>query len=673
TNGLPAEGIGRTGIAVCPSQPRRLYAVVDCLVPEPGASIPANADTRFGPPQGVPLQGGFFRSDDAGASWTRLSSDQALWGRGWYFEKVTVDPKNADVVYVPNVAVNRSLDGGKTWDVPRGSPGGDDYHQMWVSPDDPDTVIAASDQGCIVTHNARALRADDVTWTSWFNQPTAQIYHVSIDPRFPYWVTGAQQDSGAVAVRSRGKFAEISMRDWEPIGAGGESGYTAGDPTHPGVIYGGTGQRYDLELNRAIPTTQPQLPAGERARTDWTQPLVLSQAEPHALYYANQYLFRSTDKAQSWTRISPDLTRPDPGVPPNLDAAPAALTGNDRRGVIYTIAPSPLQAPLVWIGTDDGLIQLTPDDGKTWQNVTPSAIGPWSRVTMIEASHFDGRSAYASVDRHQLQDFQPYIYRTRDSGHSWQRISNGLPPVGWVHTVKEDPKRRGLLLAGTENGAFVSFDDGDSWQPLQLNLPATSVRDFAIHSDDLVVATFGRGFWVIDGIAALRQADAAIAQGDAFLFQTPDTAVAIQGRDNGTPLQKDEPHADNPPDGVFIDYWLKSDAAGPITLEVLDGSGKVLQTLSSAATPARPARPGIPNVSPQWQGQPAPLATTPGMHRVTWFPALPAPAGPRGGGAEVFRAPSVPLTGAFTARLTVTGRTYTRTFNVLPDPRKSEG
>ncbi len=683
TGGLPPEGIGRTGIAVCPSEPRRLYAVVDCLLPEPGATVPPpGPESRFGA-SNVPMQGGVFRSDDAGASWTRLSSDTALWGRGWYFEKIAVDPRNADVVYVPNVAINRSLDGGHTWDVPRGSPGGDDYHQLWVSPDDPETLVVASDQGCIITHNAQAKDPAAVTWTSWLNQPTAQIYHVSIDPRFPYWVTGAQQDSGAVAVHSRGKFAEISMRDWEPIGAGGESGYTAGDPQHPGIIYGGSGQRYDLELNRAIATTAPQVPQGERARADWTQPLVLSPVAPYALYYANQYLFRSADQAKTWTRISPDLTRPNPGIPANLDPASAADSGNDRRGVVYTSAPSPLQAPLVWIGTDDGFIQVTRDDGGSWQNVTPGALTPWSRVTMIEASHFDANAAYASVDRHQLQDFQPYVYRTRDGGKSWQKIIGGLPAVGWVHTVKEDPKRRGLLFAGTENGAFVSFDDGEGWQPLQLNMPTTSVRDFAVYDNDLVVATFGRGFWVIDGIAPLRQAEASIAQAEAFLFQPLDTAVAIQGRDNGTPVQKDEPHADNPPDGVAIDYWLKSDATSPdrpVTLEILDGNGAVLRTYSSAApagpAPGRPARPGIPNVSPQWRPEPPRFGTGAGVHRVVWFPA-PAPApgarGPGGGGAEVFRAPAVPLTGSFTARLTVNGQQYTRSFTVLPDPRKTEG
>src|SRR5581483_7888827 len=293
TKGLPPEGIGRTGIAVSPSNPRRVYAVVDCLVPNPTAPAPpaGGGGGRGGAPQ-VPGQGGFFRSDDAGATWTRVSSDQALWGRGWYFEKLAVDPKNPDIVYVSNVAVSRSKDGGHTWVALRGSPGGDDYHQPWVSPDDSNTMIVASDQGTIITRNARTDDPKQVTWSSWLNQPTAQIYHVSVDYRSPYWVTGAQQDSGAVAVRSRGKFAEISMRDWEPIGAGGESGMTAGDPLHPGIIYGGAGQRWDLAENRAIPST-----AAPSGRADWTQPLVLSQADPHNLYYANENLYKTSDGA----------------------------------------------------------------------------------------------------------------------------------------------------------------------------------------------------------------------------------------------------------------------------------------------------------------------------------------------------------------------------------------
>ena len=677
TNGLPKEGIGRSGIVVAPSKPGRLYAVVDCLVADPNAPPPppppAGAGGRAGAqaPQG---QGGFFRSDDAGASWTKMSGDPALWGRGWYFEKLVVDPKDADTVYVPNVAVSRTRDGGKTWVALRGSPGGDDYHQAWISPDDPNTMIVASDQGAIITRNARTDDPREVTWSSWLNQPTAQIYHLSVDGRFPYWVTGAQQDSGAVAVRSRGKFAEISMRDWEPIGAGGESGMTAADPLNPGVIFGGISTRWNLETNTAVRgTTAPQSP--EPARADWTQPLVFSPADQHALYYANQFLFKTTDAAKTWTRISGDLTRPDPGVPPTLDAAAAAqVDRNGKRGVIYAVAPSPLRAPLLWIGTDDGVIQLTQDDGKTWQNVTPNAITVWSRVTMVEASHFDPNAAYASVDRHQLQDFEPYIYRTRDLGQSWQKITNGLPAGVYVHSIKEDPQRRGLLVCGTERGAFLSFDDGDSWQPLQLNLPVTSVRDFAFYENDLIVATHGRGFWVIDDISALRQATEAIAKSDVYLFKPADAINDQQGGDNGTPLQKDEPQAPNPPNAAYIDYYLRTPSTDPVTVEVLDSAGTVVATYSSDPTrqPPPPARGGfgggrpggIPNTSPLWRQPPEPMSAAAGMHRVAWNLA---PAGGFGGGA---RAETPPIVGSYTVRLTVGARTLTQPITIRPDPRR---
>ena len=688
TTGLPPQGIGRTGIAVAPSNPRRVYAVVDCLLPDPAApavpAAPPNAPP--GPGRGgavaPPGQGGFFRSDDAGETWTRLSADLALWGRGWYFEKVTVDPQNADVVYVPNVAVNRSKDGGQTWVALRGSPGGDDYHQAWVSPDDPNTMIVASDQGAIITHNARADDPRDVTWSSWLNQPTAQIYHLSVDYRFPYWVTGAQQDSGAVAVRSRGKFAELSMRDWEPIGAGGESGYTAGDPQHPGIIFGGTGQRWDLESNIAMRgTAEPAVPEGETARTDWTQPLVFSRADSRAMYYANQYLFKTTDGAKTWTRISPDLTRPDAGVPSSLDSAAAAQADrNGKRGVIYTIGPSPLQAATLWVGTDDGLIHLTTNDGGSWQNVTPPAITAWSRLTAVEASHFDPGVAYASVDRHQLQDFEPYVYRTRDFGKSWQKIARGLPAGVYVHTVKEDPLRRGLLFAGTERGAFMSFDDGDNWEPLQLNLPVTSVRDFEIYGNDLIVATHGRGFWVIDDISSLRQVTPAILAADAYLFKPGDAINVLQGGDNGTPLQKDEPQATNPPNGAAIDYYLKANANGRVTIEILGTTGEVLHTFSSEGSAESPIAGGrggrggrvggIPSVSALWRPTPEPFSVSAGMHRVVWLPVAPAPNATGRGGGRGNQA--VALTGTFTARLTVAGKTYTQSFTVRPDPRVRE-
>ena len=684
TNGLPKQGIGRTGIAIAPTNPNRVYAIVDCLLPEapPQFEPPLNAPVPQPAPAGArpssppPGQGGFFRSDDAGATWTRISADPALWGRGWYFEKIAVDPTDADTVYVPNVAVNRTRDGGKTWVVLRGSPGGDDYHQAWINPADPNTMIVAGDQGAVITRNARTNDPREVTWTSWLNQPTAQIYHLSVDYRFPYWVTGAQQDSGAIAVRSRGKFAQISMHDWEPIAPGGESGYTAGDRLNPGVVYGGDGQRWNLDANIPVEgTSRPKSP--EPARGDWTQPLVFSRADPHSLYYANQFVFKTTDGAKTWSQIGPDLTRPEIFVPPTLDvAAAAAVDRNGKRGVIYTIAPSPLRAPMVWIGTDDGLIQLTLDDGKSWQNVTPGAITPWSRVTMIEASHFDANSAYASVDRHQLQDFEPYIYRTRDMGKTWQKITRGLPAGVYVHVIKEDPLRRGLLVAGTERGLHISFDDGDNWQPLQLNMPVTSMRDLEFYGNDLIVATHGRGFWVIDDISPLRQLSDAVTRDDAYLFKPADAINFIEGTDNGTPLQKDEPAAENPPNGAVIDYYLKRNAVGTVTMEILDASGAAIRTFSSDPNAQRPptgrggggaAPTGLARVSPLWQPQPEPLARSAGMHRVVWNPLRERPRGAppvdEGGPQDTL------YIGTFTAKLTINGKSYTQPFTVKPDPR----
>lgn len=683
TNGLPKEGIGRTGIALSAANPNRVYAVVDCLIPEaPPAVEPPQGTPAPTPVGGVrtgasapPGQGGFFRSDDAGQTWTRLSNDTALWGRGWYFEKVTVDPKNADIVYVPNVAVNRTKDGGKTWDVLRGSPGGDDYHQAWINPDDTNIMIVASDQGAVITHNAKSDDPRNVTWSSWLNQPTAQLYHVSVDYRFPYWVTAAQQDSGAVAVRSRGKFAQISMRDWEPIAPGGESGYTAGDRLNPGVVYGGSGTRYDLETNLPVRgTTSPKAP--ETARGDWTQPLVFSKADPKALYYANQFLFKTTDGARTWTQISPDLTRAEVVIPKNLDATAAAATDrNGKRGVIYTIAPSPLIPPRLWIGTDDGQIQLTNDDGKNWSNVTPPALSPWSRITMLEASHFDEKAAYASADRHQLQDFDPYIYRTRDMGRTWKKITNGIPAGAYVHTVKEDPARRGLLFAGTERAVYFSLDDGDNWQTLQQNLPVTSMRDMEIYMNDLILATHGRGFWVIDDITPLRQLDASVMKSDVWLFKPADSINFLSTDDNGTPLQKDEPQAQNAPNGATIDYYLKSAATGPVSLEILDASGATVRKFSTdpaaeigAPVIRRAGGSGIPNVSPLWRNTPERFSEAAGMHRVVWNPvAPPAPAQP---GSNNFREEPVRLTGTFTARLIASGKTLTETFVVKPDPRE---
>ncbi len=664
TAGLPTEGLGRIGIAVAPTNARRVYAIVDAK------------------------QGGLYRSDDAGATWHLLSGDDRVWGRGWYFCKVVVDPKNADIVYVSNTSLYRSTDAGKSWTAIKGAPGGDDYHQLWIDPDDPKRMVLGSDQGAVVSVD----RA--VTWSSWYNQPTAQLYHVAPDYRFPYWVTGAQQDSGAVSVITRSPHAEIGTREWLPLCAGGEAGYTAPDPLHREIVFGGTVTRCNV-LTGETTDVSPERGMSEPARHTWTVPLVFSKADPRALYFSNQFLFKTTNGGDSWTQISPDLTREDPGVPPNLDAAAAAdAPKGARRGVIYTIALSPLKAGLVWVGTDDGYIQVTRDDGRTWQNVTPPALTPWSKVVMMAASHADVNTAYAAVDRHRLEDNEPYIYRTRDLGKTWQQVTSGLPAGVYMQTVKEDPERPGMLFAGTELSVFMSFDAGDHWQSLQLNLPAVSMRDLAIHDDDLVVATHGRGFWIIDSIAALRQITDEMARADAFLFRPSDAVNMPPPAENGTPQPRDEPLAENRPYGAIIDYYLKAPSSGPVTIEILDAAGDTIRRYSSADRPTM-VDPNTLNIPAFWRPTPAVISAAPGHHRWVWdLRASPASGAGRsgagaGGGAATAgtatagatgggggggvgtggRGGSLALPGMYTVKLTVDGRAYTQPLRVRRDPR----
>jgi photosystem II stability/assembly factor-like uncharacterized protein len=506
------------------------------------------------------------------------------------------------------------------------------------------------------------------TWTSWLNQSIAELYHVAPDFHFPYWVTGAQQDSGAVRVRSRGKFATITMRDWEPLCAGGESGYTAPDPLHPDLVFGGTVERCNVETGERKNVT-PEVNLPTPARHTWTNPLVFSLADPRALYFGDQFLFKSTDGGDDWARLSDDLTRPHPVDPPNLDAATAADFDRTRGkgGVIYTIAPSPVRAPLIWIGTDDGLIKLTADDGKTWRDVTPHELTPWSKVVMMEASHFDAGEAWAAVDRHRLEDNEPYLYRTTDSGKTWQRITRGLPPGVYVQTVKEDPKKRGLLVAGTELGVFISFNDGDDWRPLQLNLPPSSSRDLAFKDNDLIVATHGRGFWILDDVSALRQA-ADVGATDAWLFRPADAVILPSGTDDGTPTQKDEAWAENPPDGAIIDYYLKSPATGGVAIEILNSRGATVRGYAST-DPVPVLDSGTLVVNAVWQRTQAPLPTAAGLHRVVWdFRPQPAPGGRGGrGGGRGGLPPLAP--GDYTVRLTVNGRSYSQPLAVKADPR----
>jgi photosystem II stability/assembly factor-like uncharacterized protein len=643
SGGLPTERVGRIGIAVAPANSNLVYAILDAK------------------------EGGLYRSDDAGASWHKTSGDHRIWGRGWYFCHVVVDPKDSETVYVSNTSLYRSTDGGKNWTSIRGAPGGDDYHQLWIYPDDPKRMALASDQGTVVTEDGA------VTWSSWYNQPTAQLYHVAADYRFPYWATGAQQDSGSVGAPERSGHTEISMHDWSGICAGEEAGYTAPDPLHPEILFGDNVTKCNV-ITGELRNVSPELSRKGPFRRTWTLPLVFSEADPHALYFSDQFLFRTLDGGNSWDQISPDLTREDPGVPPNLDEATAADAPVDkRRGVIYTIAPSPIaaHADLIWIGTDDGYIQKTTDGGKTWENVTPHELTGWSKIVMMQASHFDADEAYAAIDRHRLEDNDPYIYRTRDGAKTWQRITKGLPAGAYMQTVKEDPKRKGLLFAGTELGVFVSFNDGDDWQSLQLNLPPVSMRDLAVHDDDLIVATHGRGFWVLDDITALRQINNKVTQSEAYLFQPAEAIRMHPGTDYGSPMPRDEALAENPHVGAMIDYYLKSTANAPVLIEILDAKGRVIRRYSSEDN-APAVKPETLDFPAFWRPAPQPLSAAAGMHRWIWdlhYTGVPGSTHLAGDEFVVTPRGVTALPGTYTVKLTVGGQSYSQGLALRMDPR----
>jgi len=647
TGGLPttAQGLGRIGFTIAPSDPRRMYATVD-----------------------APTLGGIYRSDDAGESWRRTNSEVRVWGRASDFAEVKVDPRNPDVMYSANTSTYRSTDGGKTFTAIKGAPGGDDYHRIWINPDNPDIMLIASDQGATITVNGGK------TWSSWYNQPTAQFYHVITDNRIPYWVYGGQQESGSVGTTSRGDYGAITFREWNPVGAE-EYGYVAPDPLDPNIIYGGRISRFD-QRSREVQNVSPEAVRSGKYRFLRTAPIIFSTVDPHALYYGSNVLFKTVNGGHSWNIVSPDLTRQNYDVPSsygmytdgNLDRA-------KNRGVIYTIAPSFRNANTIWTGSDDGFIQLTRDGGKSWTNVTPGALTPWSKVSLMEASHFDDQSAYAAINRFKLDDLHPHIYRTHDGGVRWKEIVNGIPDNEVVNSVREDPLRPGLLFAGTERAVYFSLDDGEQWQPLRLNMPATSIRDLVIHDDDIVVGTHGRSFWILDDMTPLRQLAAKTAVAETFLFKPKLTYRFRRNKNTDTPLPPEEPAGKNPPDGAIINYRLASDARAPVVLEILNGSGGVVRSFSSADS-VEPVEADL-NVPTYWLRPPQPLASTAGTHRFVWDLHYPPPRVPGyeypisaiyGDTPRHPLGPAV-LPGGYTVRLTVSGRTYSQPLTIKMDPR----
>ena len=648
TRGLPSwsDGLGRIGIATSALRPTRLYALVD-----------------------APRLGGLYRSDDSGESWERINTDPRLWGRGSDFAELRVDPKNADVVYDANVVTWKSTDGGRSFTAFRGAPGGDDYHRVWINPDDPRIILIASDQGAIVTVNGGE------TFSSWYNQPTAQLYHVTADDAFPYRVCGGQQESGSACVASRGDDGQINFRDWHPAGVE-EYGYAAPDPLDPDIVYGGKVTRYDRRTGD-VQQVGPKALRDSGYRVVRTQPLVFSQADPRALYFASNVLWKTRNGGRNWVRISPDLTRARYTVPANL----GAFTSLDpekgaHRGVIYTIAPSPRDPNVIWAGTDDGLIHVTTDGGAHWRDVTPPTLRdrPWAKVSLMDASHFDSRTAYAAVNTFRLDDLRPHLFRTHDGGATWTEIVNGLPDGAITNVVREDPRRRGLLFAGNERAAYFSLDDGDHWHSLRLNMPATSIRDLIVKDDDVAVGTHGRSIWILDDIAPLRaMTDSTLASDVALIVPSRATRVRWN-RNTDTPLPQEEPAGENPPDGAILDYWLRS-PADAVTLEILDGSGNLVRRFRSS-DPAEPPVPGR-NIPDYWIRPPQRLASGAGMHRFVWDLHYPTPALSRFEypiSATYMNTPREPRgpwapPGTYIVRLSANGRTVSQPLVLRMDPR----
>lgn len=644
SKGLP-DKIVQANIAVAPSSSNTLFAAVRTMHTSE-----------------------LYRSEDGGETWI-VATDDPRPGAGigdGDLPVVRFDPKNPRVIYSTSVVCWKSVDEGTTWDGWRGAPGGDDYQNIWINPDNPNVVLLGSDQGAIVTVNGGQ------TWSSWYNQPTAQMFHVSADNAFPYRLYSGQQESGSVGIASRGRDGVITFRDWHPVSAE-EYGYVVADPLDPDMIYGGKLTRYDRRTGQAkdilpVPVQTPDF------RMLRTAPVVFSPVDPHLLLFAGNTLWKSDDRGEDWQQISPDLSRKTYEVPASIGKYRTdPIAQPKQRGVIYAVAPSPVDGNRIWCGTDDGLIHLSVDGGKSWIDVTPSSISAWQKISIIEAGHFDADTAFAAVNTLRLDDLRPHIYRTHDAGKTWTEIVNGIEDEETVNAVREDTQRKHLLFAATEKGVYVSFNDGDSWESLRLNLPATSVRDLIVKDDDLAIGTHGRGFWILDNITPLRQLTKDQHTG---LFR-PQTALRVRWSLNtDTPLPPDEPAGENPPDGAIIDYFLAENATTPVTLEIKDGRGNLVRRYSSIDAPAFPhlKKLQIPNY---WIRPPQPLSTQRGMHRFLWdlhYTPV-AEVEPEYPIAAVYQntpptatAPWV-MPGDYSVTLSVNGKSYTQPLTVNMDPR----
>jgi photosystem II stability/assembly factor-like uncharacterized protein len=701
TDGLPP--VLEANLAVAPSNPRVLYAMV-APAAAPGAAQ--------GPGTGGRAAIGFYKSTDAGEHWFLAVRgpnpapgaepgfpDPRPLARigGGDLPTIAVDPRDENVVYSSSTVLWRTEDGGLTWSAVRGAPGGDDYQKTWINPINPDILLAVSDQGGVVSANRGA------SWSNWYTQPTAAMYHVTTDNAFPYRVCSGQQDSGSACVESRSMDGEITFHDWHPVNIQ-EYGIAAPDPRDPDLVFGSQRTNVSLYNRKTGQTTLvgPDLsargPNGEAYnRNVRTMPIHWSPAAPDVLFYASNVVWKSIDRGHSWTRISPDLARQSWAVPASVGKYAASVTPAPQ-GAITALAPSPRDVRVIWAGTDDGNLQLTVDGGLKWTNVTPAAIKPWTRIFNLDAGHFDARTAYAAANTLRLDDLNPHFWRTHDGGKSWTEIDNGIAPGAASNSIREDPRKPGLLYAATDTQVWVSFDDGDHWYSLRLDMPAVSVRDLQVKDDstclcsDLVAGTHGRGFWILDDVTPLRQAAEALAAGGPYLFE-PAPAVRVRfGTNDPTPWPPELPAGENPPPGAILDYYLPAVATGAVTLEILDAAGKSIRSWSSedrAPTPdpaLDPAgynkvcqqTPGAPNCALPlyWPAPAMRLSSSAGMHRFTWdmrfAPVTPEDMG--AGGAVPHRtyplanAPWAPP-GGYTVRLTAQGKRVTQPLTVRLDPR----